>query len=46
MKTIEYKGIKIAENTEAYLLWYNNKHKELDEHLKMLEAKRKKLEGQ
>ncbi len=45
MKTIEYKGLKIAENTEAYQLWFAKEFGKLDDHLKVLEAKRKRLEG-
>jgi uncharacterized protein (DUF3820 family) len=46
MKTIEYKGIRIAENTEAYLLWEAKEFGKLDEHLKVLESKKRKLKGQ
>lgn len=45
MNYIKYKDITIASNTDAYALYAAKKFGELDEHLRMLEVKRKRLEG-
>lgn len=42
---IDYKGIRIAKDTTAYKLWEAKEFGKLDDWLKVLEAKRKKLEG-
>lgn len=43
--SIEYKSIRIAVNTHAYELWAAKKFGELDEWLRQLDAKNKKLEA-
>lgn len=42
---IEYKGIKIMSNTDAYKLWEAKEFGKLDDWLRVLDAKNKKLEA-
>lgn len=45
MLTVKYKDITISIFTDAYVLYKEKAFGKLDEHLKMLEAKRLRLEG-
>ena len=40
---VEYKGIVLAKNSEAYTLWEKKEFKKLDQHMKMLEQKEQDL---
>lgn len=40
---VEYKGIVLAKNSEAYALWEKKEFKKLDQHMKMLEQKEQDL---
>lgn len=45
MKTVVYKNVIIAQNSEAYELYEKKDFKKLEAHLKELDIKWKRLEG-
>ena len=40
---VEYKGVLLARNSDAYALWEKKEFKKLDQHMKEVEQKAKDL---
>lgn len=43
MNMVEYKGVLLAKNSEAYAMWEKKDFKRLDQHMKELDQKAKDL---